>query len=103
MIGKSISSKIELRTKRLPVRTCIGCRSTGSKRDLIRIVRSSNGAQVDSTGKLSGRGAYVHAQRECWNRVFRGNQVSQALRMEIGWQDRQRLKDYVATLLGEEF
>ena len=99
MIGKTRNSKIDLRLKRVPVRTCIGCRTTGSKRGLIRIVRSSSGVQVDSTGKQDGRGAYVHAQRECWDRALRGRKVSQALRMEIGRQDRQRLRDYAAMLL----
>ena len=103
MTRKARNSEGESSTKRVPLRTCIGCRVTDLKRDLIRIVRSSNGVQVDQTGKQAGRGAYVHAQRECWDRALRGTQVSQALRIEIGPQDRHRLRGHAAVILGEEF
>ena len=103
MTRKARNSEGESSTKRVPLRTCIGCRVTDLKRDLIRIVRSSNGVQVDQTGKQAGRGAYVHAQRECGDRALRGTQVSQALRIEIGPQDRHRLRGHAAVILGEEF
>ena len=103
MIGEVKNSNGELRTKRVQLRTCIGCRATDFKRDLIRIVRSSNGVQVDQTGKQAGRGAYLHARRECWDHALRGTQVSQALRMEIGPQDRHRLRGHAAALLGRNY
>lgn len=53
--------------KHIPQRTCIGCREVEPKRELMRIVRTSDGHVVpDPTGKKAGRGAYLHKERECW-------------------------------------
>ena len=47
-------------TKKMPVRTCTGCRQEKNKKDLIRVVRDKEGnVSVDATGKLNGRGAYI--------------------------------------------
>jgi predicted RNA-binding protein YlxR (DUF448 family) len=53
--------------KHIPQRTCIGCRTVEAKRELVRIVHTSDGHVVaDPTGKRAGRGAYLHKERECW-------------------------------------
>jgi len=50
----------------MPIRTCVSCRATDAKRDLLRVVRQPDGVVVhDPKGKLSGRGAYVCARPEC--------------------------------------
>jgi predicted RNA-binding protein YlxR (DUF448 family) len=52
--------------RREPVRTCVGCRRTGAKRELLRVVRAPDGSvAVDPTGKAPGRGAYVHPDPGC--------------------------------------
>ena len=49
-----------------PLRKCIGCNEMHPKRELIRIVRDKGGAMnVDMTGKLAGRGAYICKSRAC--------------------------------------
>ena len=46
--------------KRNPQRTCMGCNEKKDKKDLIRIVKNkSNEINVDKTGKMEGRGAYI--------------------------------------------
>jgi|TARA_B100001964_G_scaffold176534_1_gene194499 predicted RNA-binding protein YlxR (DUF448 family) len=97
-VSKNNSVKGQAQRRKVPLRTCIGCRETDSKRGLIRIVRSPTGVQVDPTGKQAGRGAYMHAQRACWESALQGQQVARALRMEIGPQDWQRLQAHAATL-----
>ena len=67
------------------------------KRQLIRIVRSPEGVQVDLTGKLAGRGAYLHDQRSCWERGLKGT-LAHALKTEITIEDRKRLQAYLETL-----
>jgi len=67
------------------------------KRQLIRIVRSPEGVQVDLTGKLAGRGAYLHDRRSCWERGLRGA-LSRALKAELAAEDRERLQAYLETL-----
>jgi predicted RNA-binding protein YlxR (DUF448 family)/ribosomal protein L7Ae-like RNA K-turn-binding protein len=45
---------------------CIACREMKAKRELIRVVRTPDGAVVtDATGKLAGRGAYVCNDPAC--------------------------------------
>ena len=67
------------------------------KRQLIRIVRSPAGVQVDPTGKLIGRGAYLHDRRSCWERGLKGA-LAHALKTEIAAEDRERLQEYLETL-----
>ena len=88
------------RHKHIPQRTCIGCREVLPKRSLIRIVRSSQGVQVDLTGKLAGRGAYLHDRRSCWERGLKGP-LAAALKFEISADDKEELAIFMATLPDE--
>jgi predicted RNA-binding protein YlxR (DUF448 family) len=67
------------------------------KRQLIRIVRSQDGIQVDPTGKLAGRGAYLHNRRSCWEQGLKGA-LARALKTELAAEDKERLQDFVRTL-----
>ncbi len=68
-----------------------------SKRTLVRIVRRPEGVQVDQTGKLAGRGAYLHNQRSCWERGLKGA-LAHALKTTLTIDDLERLQAYLATL-----
>ena len=53
-------------TKKMPVRTCTGCRQAKNKKDLIRVVREKEGnVSVDATGKLNGRGVNLYPVQIC--------------------------------------
>ena len=67
------------------------------KRQLIRIVRTPEGVQVDTTGKLAGRGAYLHDRRSCWERGLKGT-LAHALKTELADKDRERLQETLETL-----
>lgn len=67
------------------------------KRQLIRIVRSPDGVQVDLTGKMAGRGAYLHDQRSCWEKGLKGA-LARALKVELTPEDRERLQAFFDTL-----
>lgn len=87
--------------KRPPQRTCVACRSTSDKRELVRIVRTPTGAvEVDPTGKKAGRGAYLCRQVECWDTALRKDRLASALRTKLTAEDRQRLVDFAGTLRG---
>jgi uncharacterized protein len=64
---------------------------------MVRIVRTDNGVQIDPTGKVAGRGAYLHDQRECWERGMKGA-LAHALKAELTAEDRARLEDFIKTL-----
>lgn len=54
------------RVRHQPIRTCVACRQTDEKRDLLRVVRlATGGVAYDPRGKMSGRGAYVCARVSC--------------------------------------
>jgi hypothetical protein len=71
------------------------------KRSLIRVVRSEQGVVIDPTGKLAGRGAYLHDRRSCWERGLRGA-LSAALKVELTAAEHETLLTYAASLPDEE-
>lgn len=69
-------SKQPRRTRHIPQRTCIVCRRKVDKRQLTRIVRTTDaGVVVDPTGKRNGRGAYVCEQPACWDKLTENGQL----------------------------
>jgi predicted RNA-binding protein YlxR (DUF448 family) len=84
--------------KHVPERTCIACRTTGSKRELIRIVRTENSVEVDVSAKKSGRGAYVCPVFECWELGLKGNRLEHTLHTVISSANRESLKAFGQTL-----
>ncbi len=70
------------------------------KRALIRIVRQPEGLQIDPTGKMAGRGAYLHDRRSCWERGLKGA-LAHALKIELSTEDRERLEAFMDTLSEE--
>lgn len=68
-----------------------------AKRSLIRIVRNPQGVKVDPTGKLSGRGAYLHDLRPCWEKGLSGA-LAHALKTELTQQEREELAAFAETL-----
>lgn len=87
------------RPKHIPQRTCVGCREIQEKRTLIRIVRTDTGIVVDETGKLPGRGAYIHDQKKCWQAAIKGK-LANALKTELNENDREILLTFMETLPG---
>ena len=92
-----MSKKSVKRVKHVPQRTCVGCRTTMPKRQMLRIVRTSHGVQIDPTGKLAGRGAYLHDRRECWERGLHGG-LAHALKIVLSADDSARLENFMKTL-----
>ncbi len=67
------------------------------KRQLVRVVRSADGVLVDPTGKLAGRGAYLHDRRSCWEAGLNGS-LAHALKVNLTAADRERLMAFMNTL-----
>jgi predicted RNA-binding protein YlxR (DUF448 family) len=68
-----------------------------AKRELVRIVRSADGVLVDPTGKLAGRGAYLHDRRSCWEAGLKGS-LAHALKVNLTAADRETLVAFMNTL-----
>ncbi|MEA4812897.1 MAG: YlxR family protein [Anaerolineaceae bacterium] len=89
--------KKAVKVRHIPQRTCVGCRQTLAKRTLIRLVRTAEGVKADSTGKVSGRGAYLHDQRSCWEKGLKGS-LAAALKTTINESDLAALKEMMERL-----
>lgn len=96
-----VSKKTVHRVRHIPQRTCVGCRTVLPKRQMIRLVRTPQGVVVDPTGKLAGRGAYLHDRRECWDRALKGA-LAHALKVELTVADRERLEGFLNSLPQDE-
>jgi len=92
-----MSKKTVQRVKHVPQRTCVGCREVLPKRKLVRIVRTALGVQLDLTGKLAGRGAYLHDRRDCWERGLNGA-LALALKTTLTSEDSARLREFMTAL-----
>ncbi|MBQ6505572.1 MAG: YlxR family protein [Flexilinea sp.] len=80
--------------KHIPQRTCIGCREVNEKKTLIRVVKSPNGVCIDPTGRMPGRGAYLHDSKECWEKALKRGALDRALKTEISEADMKTLLDF---------
>lgn len=67
-----------------PLRMCAGCRERVAKKELIRIVRTPEGALLlDAAGKTSGRGAYICRKVQCLEKVRKSRALERALGITI--------------------
>jgi predicted RNA-binding protein YlxR (DUF448 family) len=85
------------RVKHIPQRTCVGCKQVMDKQTMTRIVRTDTGIQIDTSGKLPGRGAYLHNLKSCWQAALKGK-LSHALKAEIDLKARKMLEEYAESL-----
>ncbi len=70
--------------KKIPLRQCLGCREMRPKKELIRVVRSPEGElALDTRGKMSGRGAYLCPNAECFKKVRKSRALERALEVPI--------------------
>jgi len=91
------------RTKHIPLRTCVACHETKSKRELLRVVRTPDGhVVIDATGKKSGRGAYLCAKLSCWQLAMKTKKLEHEFEITILPEDRTELDAYIATLPTDE-
>lgn len=70
--------------KKVPERKCLGCMESFPKSSLIRVVRSAEGEiTLDSTGKKSGRGAYICPKAKCFKKAVKAKRLERAFECQI--------------------
>ena len=70
--------------KKIPQRQCMGCRERKAKRDMIRVVRGTDGTvSLDFGGKMNGRGAYICPDAECLKKALRSKALDRSLEVTI--------------------
>jgi predicted RNA-binding protein YlxR (DUF448 family) len=79
--------------KKIPQRQCMGCRERKPKRDMIRIVRGTDGqVRLDFGGKMNGRGAYICPDPECLKKAIRSKSLDRSLEVTIPQEVIDRLQ-----------
>lgn len=92
-------AKAKARKRRMPQRTCVSCRQVQGKRELVRVVRTPAGhVQVDTTGKLPGRGAYICAAPDCWREALVQRRLESALKTHLSDEERAELTLFMQAL-----
>ena len=78
--------------KKIPQRQCMGCRERKAKRDMIRVVRMTDGnVSLDFSGKLNGRGAYICPDPQCLKKAEKAKSLERSLEVPIPQQVYDRL------------
>lgn len=70
--------------KKIPMRMCVACRSMRPKKELIRVVRTPEGAVIaDKTGRANGRGAYLCPDAACLDKAVKSRALDRALEVKV--------------------
>ena len=70
--------------KKIPLRTCVGCRQQKEKKQLIRIVKETEGGiSFDPTGRKNGRGAYVCRSVSCVDAARKNHGLEKSFQCRI--------------------
>ena len=83
--------------KKIPQRQCMGCRERKAKRELIRVVRGTDGnVTLDFGGKAPGRGAYICPNAECLKKALRSKALDRSREVTIPQEVIDRLEKEMA-------
>ena len=79
--------------KKIPQRQCMGCRERKAKKEMIRVVRCTDGTvSLDFGGKMNGRGAYICPDPECLKRALKSKALDRSLEVTIPEEVYDRLE-----------
>ena len=87
--------------KNIPQRTCSVCRTQKNKNELLRIVKNKdNIINVDESGKLSGRGAYICYDMGCLEKAKKRKGLEKALEIKIEDEIYEQMKNLIEKKIG---
>lgn len=87
------------KTKKVPLRKCVGCSESKPKKELIRIVKNKEQEVfIDETGKANGRGAYVCKDIKCLDRAIKTKAICKALGKDLNKEMIESLRQSLADL-----
>ena len=71
-------------TKKIPLRQCIGCGEMKSKKEMIRVLKTSEDEIVlDATGRKNGRGAYLCPSMDCFKKAVKNKGLERSFKKAI--------------------
>ena len=87
------------KTRKVPLRKCVGCSESKPKKELIRIVKNKEQEVfIDETGKANGRGAYVCKDIKCLDRAIKTKAIYKALGKDLTEEMIESLRQSLADL-----
>ena len=76
------------------MRQCTGCREMKSKREMIRVIRTTeNEICIDATGRKNGRGAYICPNMDCLKLAIKNRGLERSLKTTIPESVYQQLEE----------
>ena len=70
--------------KKIPMRKCVGCGEMKSKKEMMRVLKTSeNEFVLDATGKKNGRGAYLCQSKECLAKAIKNKGLERSFKQAI--------------------
>jgi len=73
-----------MKTKKIPMRTCVVTREKYLKQELIRVVKTpSDTVEIDVTGKMNGRGAYLKKDEQVILKAKKSKVLDRMLEIEV--------------------
>ena len=85
--------------KKIPTRKCIGCNEMKEKKMLVRIVRNNEGIiNVDTVGKMPGRGAYICKSTECFDAAVKAKRLERSFKTRIPEDIYPKLREIISEI-----
>lgn len=82
--------------KKMPQRTCLGCNEKKDKKDLVRVVKNKDGEiNIDKTGKMEGRGAYICNSVQCLENAIKKKRLNKTFDMNISDEIYEKLRGVI--------
>ena len=79
-----------------PERTCMACKQKKPKKEFIRIVKNKeNEINIDRTGKMPGRGAYICDNIECLEKLIKSKRLEKVFGIKISDEIYNKLRGVI--------
>lgn len=80
-----------------PQRTCVGCRGTSAKSQLLRVICIDGVVTADPEARCEGRGAYLHRSPECLTKAESRRAFRRAFRLDANPAVSEALRSTMTT------
>lgn len=88
-----------MKQRKIPLRKCTGCQEMKNKKELIRVVRSDEGEfSIDTTGKKSGRGAYICPNVECLEKARKSKGLERSFKSTVPPEVYEKLREELSKI-----
>lgn len=88
--------------KKIPMRKCVGCQEMKNKRELLRVLKTSEDEfMIDATGKKNGRGAYLCFSKECFEKAVKCKGLERSFKQSIPKEVYEKLEKELDALANE--